>query len=119
MSQGGAVDGAYNHRYSLDDNTPPGYITSPGATFYLHAEKQGKSVPLYVAYSSSTQDTMLTTDPEGEKSTMDSAGMGPRDQVIGWVYKEKSDIIGALGEGEKAAPSSDITIQLIKIIDIL
>ena len=104
VSQGGAVDGAYNHRYSLDENTPPGYITSPGATFYLHLEEQPKSVPLYVAYSSSTQDTMLTTDPAGEKSTMDSAGMGPRDQVIGYVYKEKSDIISALGEGEKAAP---------------
>ncbi len=104
VSQGGAVDGAYNHSYALSENTPPGYITQPGATFYIHPGEQPKAVPLYIAYSSVKQDTMLTTDPGGnrEQGKMDQAGFGPN-SIIGYVYEQKSDIISALGEGERAA----------------
>ena len=91
---------ASNHLYSLSDSPPSGY-TDTKVAFYAHAEEQPNSIPLYISYSSSTVDTMLTTNPAGEKSTMDAAGMGARDDVFVYVYGESNRIISALGEGEQ------------------
>lgn len=94
---------ASNHLYSLSESAPPGYSDTKVA-FYAHVEEQPNSDPLFISYSSSTVDTMLTTDPAGEKSTMDAAGMGARNDVLVYVYRESNKIISALGEGEKGAP---------------
>ena len=92
-----------NHTYTMTSDTPAGYSNTKVA-WYGHQGETDKAIPVYVSYSSTNIDTMLTTDPAGEKSTMDAAGMGARDTVMFYAYRDPTEIIGALGEGEQGTP---------------
>jgi hypothetical protein len=96
---------ATNHLYSLDETPPSGY-NATGKVFYGHpataVQDATRSIPVYVSYSSAKIDTMLTTRPEAEQSTMDSYGMGARDETLFWAYDDTDDMISSLMDGEKA-----------------
>lgn len=95
---------AKNHLYSTSATPPAGY-TSNGILFYANETGEARnSIPIYVAYSPSTIDTMLTARPDLEKSTMDAAGMGARDQVLFYAYDESDEMYSELLENENAMP---------------
>ena len=76
---------ATNHLYSLDETLRR--VTTPLARFSMDTSATAvqdatRSIPVYVSYSSAKIDTMLTTRPEAEQSTMDSYGMGARDETL-------------------------------------
>ena len=99
-----------NHAYHLEPNAPAGYtLTNAKPAFYILKNHERNSVPLYSFYSSSTIDTFLTTNPgapdspgDGERSTMDSAGMG-QGQILGYVFQDKNKSIPYIGEDEEIA----------------
>ena len=94
-----------DHMYSISNSQPGGYVSKSEPHFYGHASQSARgSVPVYISYSSTTVDHMLTTDPAGEVSTMNAAGMGSRDTVLFYGFSDKQDMISELMDGEIAAP---------------
>ena len=94
-----------DHMYSISNSQPGGYASKSTPHFYGHASQGARgSVPVYISYSSTTVDHMLTTDPTGEVSTMNAAGMGSRDTVLFYGFSDKQDMISELMDGEIAAP---------------
>jgi hypothetical protein len=95
---------AKNHLYSKSA-TPPGGYTTTGILFYANETAEPlNSIPIYVSYSASTVDTMLTARPDLEQATMDAAGMGARDEVLFYAYDESDEMYSELLENERAAP---------------
>lgn len=93
-----------NHLYSTDPTPPAGY-TSTGILFYANETADPlNSIPIYVSYSASTVDTMLTARPDLEKATMDAAGMGSRDTVLFYAYDDNDKMYSELLENERPAP---------------
>ena len=90
-----------NHHYSLNSTPPDNSYTSSSIIFYGHNQQEPRSNPLYVSYSASQTDTMLTMNPEAEQSSMDAYGMGSRTDVISYIFREKIDGISSLGDGEQ------------------
>ena len=90
-----------NHHYSLNSTPPDNSYTSSSIIFYGHNKQEPRSNPLYVSYSASQTDTMLTMTPEAEQSSMDAYGMGSRTDVISYIFREKIDGISSLGDGEQ------------------
>ena len=90
-----------NHHYSLNSTPPDNSYTSSSIIFYGHNKQEPRSNPLYVSYSASQTDTMLTMNPEAEQASMDAYGMGSRTDVISYIFREKIDGISSLGDGEK------------------
>ena len=96
---------ASDHMYSISSSAPGGYVAGNIPHFYGHPTQQSRgSVPVYISYSSTKVDHMLTTDPAGEKATMDSQGFGSRDSILFYGFSDKQDMISELLEGEKPAP---------------
>ena len=94
---------ASDHAYSLTSQQyKAGYsVQGTGPMFYAHTVQQSRgSVPVYRSYSSIQPDTMLTTDPVGEKATMDAQGFGARDEILFYGFIDKQDMISELMDGE-------------------
>ena len=90
-----------DHMYSLSPTAPAGYIQNSTPMFYAHNVQQARGAfPVYVSYSSQAVDHMLTTDPAGEKATMDSQGFGARDEIMFYGFTDKQDMISEMMDGE-------------------
>lgn len=93
-----------DHSYTLDSATPSGYQDTRLVFYGLKQQEVKGAEPIYVSYSSSTTDTMLTADPKAEKATMDAAGMGSRNTVMFYAFRDSSAAVAALTDGEQAYP---------------
>ena len=90
-----------DHMYSLSPTAPAGYLQNSTPMFYAHNVQQARGAfPVYTSYSSMNVDHMLTTDPAGEKATMDSQGFGARDEVLFYGFTDKQDMISEMMDGE-------------------